>query len=133
MANKGGFAWDEPMKAAADLSTKQYYCVELTAKDTVNVCGAATDVGFGILQNKPEAAGHGATVRVLGKTQAVVDGSGTNIAVGSWLGPNSSGVLVVKATADYSVCARANEAATTSGAIIEVYAFPAGFWRSAAG
>lgn len=133
MANAGGFAWDEPFKAAANLSSKQYYAVEVTAADTVNVCNAATDVVIGVLQNKPEAAGHAARVRVFGKTQAITDGSSVNIAAGDWLGTNATGKLVKKATADYGVCAIANGASTADGTIIEVYLLGPGFFRTAGG
>ena len=61
------------------------------------------------------------------------DTTGTAIAVNDWLGPNSSGKLVKKATADYSACARALEASTADGSVIKVFMFPAGFFRTAGG
>lgn len=132
MAKKGGMVLSESYIAGADLRTKQYYVAELTGANTVGVCNAAADVGFGILQNKPNT-NEAASVAHFGKVPAITDGSGTAIAAGDWLGPNSSGKLVKKATADYSVCARALQASTTDGAIIEVLVFPAGFFRTAGG
>lgn len=133
MATRGGRFIGESFKAGADLRTKQYYAVELgSTADTVTVCNAATDPAIGILQNKPNT-NEAAEVLAVGFGQAITDGSGTAIAIGDWLGPNASGVLVKKATADFSVCARAMEASTTNGAIIKVLVFPAGFFRSAAG
>jgi hypothetical protein len=43
-----------------------------------------------------------------------MDGT-TNIAAGDYLGVNASGVLIKKATADYTLCAVALEACTTDG------------------
>ncbi len=132
MATQGGSRIADSYKAAADLRTHQYKVMELTAADTVNLANAAADVGFGILDNKPNT-GQAAEVVHFGRTQGMVDGSGTNIGVGDWLGPNSSGVLVKKATADYSVCARALAAATAANVVIPVFVFPAGFFRTAGG
>jgi hypothetical protein len=132
MATRAGRFIGDSFKAAADLRTKQYYVVEYTAAETVNVCNAATDVGLGILQNKPNT-NEAAEVVMVGITPAITDGSGTAIAVNDWLGPNSSGKLVKKATADYSACARALEASTADGSVIKVFMFPAGFFRTAGG
>lgn len=132
MATKSAWVWDESYKAAADLTAKQYYVVELTAADTVNVCNAATDVAWGILQNKPNT-NQGANVRHLGISMGVSDGSGTAIAVNDWVGPNSSGVLVKKATADYSTIGIAMDASSASGTVIRVRLIGPGFFRSAAG
>ena len=56
------------LKAAADLSSKQYYLVELTAADTVNVCNGVTDRPIGVLQNAPKS-GEPAEVCALGVTK----------------------------------------------------------------
>ena len=132
MATRSGNFIGDSFKAAADLRTKQYYTVEYSAAETVNVCNAATDVGLGVLQNKPNT-NEAAEVVMVGICPAITDGSGTAISVNDWLGPNSSGKLVKKATADYSVCARALEASSADGTIIKVFVFPAGFFRSAGG
>lgn len=132
MAVQSGEILSDTYKAAADLSTKQYYAMKIAGDNQVNICSAATDAAFGILLNKPVSGG-AAEVVTVGKTYAITDGSGTSIAAGDWLGPNSSGKLVKKATADYSVCARALQASSADGTIIEVFVFPAGFFRSAGG
>ena len=119
MASQSGFCFDRTWTAAADLSTKQYYAVVITGQNLVNVAAAATDRVIGILQNDPKS-GRGAEIRHLGTSLAVTDGSVTAIAPGDLLGPNAAGKLVKKATADFSVCAVANGASTTDGAIIEV-------------
>jgi len=61
------------MKAADDLSTKQYYLVKQTAMDTVDVCAAVTDIPCGVLQNKPSVAGQAAEVCVFGFTKVSSD------------------------------------------------------------
>ncbi len=132
MATQGGSRITDSFKAGADLRTKQYYAVEVTGADTVNVCNAAADVAIGILDNKPNA-NDPAEVVMFGRTQAITDGSSTNIAAGDRLGPNSSGKLVKKATADYSVCAIALGASTTDGAVIPVLVLPGAVFRSLGG
>jgi hypothetical protein len=56
---------DITLLAATDLSAYQYCFVKLTADNTVNVCGAG-EQAIGILQNKPNALGKEARVRVFG-------------------------------------------------------------------
>ena len=51
-------------KAAADLSSKQYYLVKLASDTTVNVSGA-NERAIGVLLNKPES-GEEAIVGVIG-------------------------------------------------------------------
>lgn len=120
--------------AENDLRTKQFYIVELSGNNQVDVCDAATDVPIGILANKPNSAEVAAVMTQHGARQsAAMDGT-TDIAAGDWLGPNSSGVLVKKATADYSVCAIALEACTTNGVEIhDVLWLGPAFFRSAGG
>jgi hypothetical protein len=79
---------DLPLKAAADLSSKQYYYVKITADSTVNVCTAATDIPIGILQNKPDAAGKTADVRVLGVSKLSADAA---LTAGWLVGPSADG------------------------------------------
>src|SRR5690242_8802259 len=123
MSNQGAPLWDEGnLFAENDLSSKQFYAVELSAQNRVDVCDGATDKAFGILQNDPKA-GQAAVVRKLGKSKAVVDGNAAAIAVGDWLGTDANGKLVKKTTNNDIVIAQANEVATTDGAIIEVWVY----------
>lgn len=111
----------ETLKAAADLSAKQYFAVELTANEwECNLCNAATDIPFGLLQNKPKINEAG-TVAVRGVSKAVVDGNAGAIAIGDWLGTDANGKLVKKSADKAVVLARAMQAATVDGAIITVY------------
>lgn len=132
MATESAFVWDESYKAAADLSASQFLAVEYTAVDTVNVCNAATDVGFGILLNKPKL-GQAAVVRHLGVSKAVSDGSGTAIVAGDLVGPNAAGKLVKKAAADFSVIGQALDPSTANGTIIRVKLGAPGYFRTALG
>jgi hypothetical protein len=132
MADQSAFVWDESYTNNTDftlagpgaLTTKQFMCLQRTAKDTVDIFSAPTTQNFaGILQTTPGLQGgnkHAAVARKLGKTKAVVDGSGTAIAAGDPLGPNASGVLVKKTTAGNLVVATSNDAASVANVIIEV-------------
>jgi hypothetical protein len=132
MATKSAAIFDHSYKAENDLSAKQYYFVEYSGVDQVDVCDAAADRAVGILQNKP-VANAAATVRHLGISMVVSDGSGTAIAAGDHLGPNSSGKAVKKATADYSVAGIAMDASTTDGAVIRILMIPINWFRTSGG
>ena len=133
MATEGAFVMDESYIANADLSAKQYFLVKLhTVADQVALVAAVTDRPIGILQNDPDASGKPATVRHLGKSKANVDGSGTAIAIGDYLGPDANGRLVKVTTVDRPILAQARRAATTQGSVIEVTLMPFGFFRTAA-
>jgi len=119
-------------KAAADLSAKQYYAVKLSAADTVALVAAATDKVAGILVNKPKQ-GQAATVVTDGICECVSDGSGTAIAVGDFVGPDSGGKMVKKATADFNICGVAHDASSADGVVIRVRLNLDTFFRSAAG
>jgi hypothetical protein len=106
-------------KAASDLSAKQYYAVKLTAADTVDAIAAATDRVAGILVNKPKQ-GQAATVVTAGVCECVSNGGGTAIAVGDLVGPDATGKMVKKATADFNACGVAHDASTADGVIIRV-------------
>lgn len=75
------------LKAAADLSSKQYYLVELTAADTVNVCNGVTDRPIGVLQNAPQS-GEPAEVCALGVTKINSDAA---LSVGDQIGTAADG------------------------------------------
>jgi len=62
------------LMANADLSTKQFHCVKMTAVDNkVGLCSADGEVFLGVLQNKPNADGVAAEVRALGISKVVAD------------------------------------------------------------
>jgi hypothetical protein len=127
------FVCNDDLSALAD----QFRPVKLvtTAKNRITVCTAATDPVYGIVQDKPKV-GDAAQVAIFGRYFAKVDGSGTAIAIGDYLGVNAAGTMLVKkATADFGVCARALDVCTFAGGIIDVLLF-AGmptFFRTVAG
>lgn len=113
--------------AGADLSAKQYLAVKLTAANTVGVA-AAGEKAIGVLQNKP-TSGLAAAVREIGRTKLVVDGNAAAIAAGDFLKSDALGKGVKTTTDKDFVFARAEEASTVAGDIIEVTVFT-GFYLS---
>lgn len=127
--------WDDSFRSTTDMRLKQFAPVKLTAtKDFITECAAATDRVYGLMQGKPNI-GEAARVAVMGRWTALVDGSGTAIAIGDYLGPNAAGTMLIKkSTADNSVCAIALDVCTISGGKIDVNLFggAATFFRTAA-
>lgn len=120
MATQSAVIWDETFTAENDLSTKQFFAVELSGADQVDVCDNASDRVLGILQNKPKA-GEEAVVRILGKSKAVSDGSGTAIAPADLVGTDANG-RIVKKTADADRLAGiSNGTSSASGTVIEIF------------
>lgn len=113
------YVHDESFGAAADLSNSQYLFVELASATTVSVCNNASDIPVGVLQNDP-TSGHAATVRKLGLSKVVSDGSGTAIAVGDKVGTNGSGKAVKKTANQAYYAGIARSASTADGVIITV-------------
>jgi len=108
------------LKAAVSLVAKQFYCVELTAAGTVNLCDAATDKVIGILQNKP-VAGEACEIPESGIVKGIASGV---IAVGAWVGTDAAGKLVAKTTDKDFVYGLAFEAGAVDGDIIAVLVRP---------
>lgn len=82
------------MKADADLSTKQFYLVKMTANPReVGVCALVTDKPVGVLLNKPDAAGKEASVLVIGQTKISSDAA---LNEGDAIGPSADGQAVAK-------------------------------------
>ena len=81
------------LTAAADLSTHQYKFMEITAANTVNLCGAVTDRPVGVLLNKP-TTGQAATILLAGVTQVVASGA---IVAGRSIGTSAAGLATINA------------------------------------
>ena len=79
------FVWS--FKAAADLTTKRWHIMTLTAENTVNVCDAITDIPIGILQNAPDKDQQ-AEVLIQGISPIKADGA---LAVGNLYGTSADG------------------------------------------
>jgi len=131
MATESYF-WDESFKAENDLSSKQYYAVELSAADQVDACDGIADKVIGVLQNDPTTS-HAAQVRIMGMTKWVSDGTAAGgISAGSLVGTSATGKCIAKATADYTVKGMAMDASSADGTIIRVLLYPACVpWRTA--
>lgn len=79
------------ISAAADLSTSQYCVVYLSTENTVSLASSTTATPFGILQNKPSAAGDAAAVCVFGITKVKF---GETLTYGQLIGNSSLGTIV---------------------------------------
>jgi len=99
--------------AAADLSSNQYYCVELSSTGWVLTGdGEAVD---GVLQDKPES-GQSAEVMIDGVSKCV---SAAAIAKGANVSSAASGKVETSATGNY-ILGRALEASGGDGEVIAV-------------
>ena len=127
--------YDDSFRSTTDMRLKQFAPVKLAAtKDWITECAAATDRVYGVQQSKPNV-GEACRIAVAGRWTALVDGSGTAIAIGDYLGPNAAGTMLVKkSTADNIVCAIALDVCTISGGKIDVNLLggQATFFRTAA-
>lgn len=86
---------DIPLEAAEDLSTNQFYIMQISGDNTVNLADEVS-LPFGILQNKPKVAGRAANVRISGLSKCEAGG---NISAGDPIASDGSGAGV-KASAD---------------------------------
>ena len=78
-------------EAAGDLSSYQYYPVQLNSNEQVILASDAGDECVGILQDDPDTAGHACSVGFKGITKAV---GGEAIDAGSKVGIGAGGKLV---------------------------------------
>lgn len=101
------------------------YAVNLTAANTWSIADNGEAMG-GIVVEAVAAAGDACSVAIGGIGPMIVDGSGTAIAAGDALKPDagSVGKGIVTTTDRDKYGARALEAATTDGAIINVLILP---------
>lgn len=88
-------AWEKDMvidgtrTAAADLSAKQFYFVKLDGSGNVAAITALTDVPYGVLLNKPNAAGKQADVCRLALACKV--SADAALSIGDMIGPSADG------------------------------------------
>ena len=101
-----------PFEAAADLSSKQYCAMKISASQKVNVCSVAGETSIGILQNDP-TLGQEASVMLTGISNAVY---GAAVAAGASLTTNAAGLLITAVTGN-KIMAVAVEA----GAVNEIH------------
>ncbi|MDD5229904.1 MAG: hypothetical protein PHC43_01090 [Candidatus Marinimicrobia bacterium] len=77
--------------ADADLSTSQYCAVSLSTENTVGLATSTVAVPFGILQNKPSAAGQAAEVCIFGITKVKLGGT---VTYGQMIHNSSLGTII---------------------------------------
>lgn len=82
--------------AGSDLSTKQYYAVKINSSGQLALCGD-DEVAYGILQDKPSAAGRAGCVAVSGISKCVFGGT---VAAGDVVNVDGNGKIVALATGD---------------------------------
>lgn len=111
----------------------QYCAVKATANDLEVAPSSSGDVTIaansgvvGVLQNQnPPVLNTAATVRMLGISKLVVDGSGTAIVPGNWLKNDTSGRGVVDtASSSAAAFAMALQASAAANDIISVFVMP---------
>lgn len=109
------------VNAASDLSTKQFYFVKLDSSGNITLAGNG-DWAYGVLQNKPAAAGRAGIVAVAGVTKVV---AGAAITAGTDIGIDSSGRAVPTGTGD-TVVGIARDTVSNAGEIVSVELVPQG-------
>ena len=112
--------------ATADLSGKQFYCVDLDATNATSnlanvvVASVAGQKVLGVLQNKP-IAGQTANVMLYGITKAIAGGTVTQ---GDLVTTDANGKVVTAATGNF-ILGRALESAAAGG-VFSVLLLPGG-------
>jgi hypothetical protein len=120
MSQQAGFH-DLTYTAGANLSAKQYHFLRFSADYTVNTPGAAAQDIIGIQQDDlATAAGIGVLVRPIPQASSSLLKAGAAIAAGAPITSDANGKGVT-ATTGQRYYARAAQAATADGDIIEVH------------
>lgn len=120
MATEQLMAWNTITKPAnADLSSNQFYAVDINSSGKIVVASAAGQRVLGILQNKP-TANQGAGVAVGGVSKAVAAAA---ITAGALLTTAADGRLQT-ATSGQFVVGRAVSAAGAANQLVEILLLP---------
>lgn len=118
-------AWEKEMitvshvPTVTDLSTKQYHFVKVV-NNLIVLCAAATDVPFGVLQNKPSGTAtqpKTATVCIFGITKISSDAA---LLQDAWIGTSADGQADAKTIgtdATEFICGRMLTATSGAGAL----------------
>jgi len=103
-------------QAGEDLSSFQFMAVTLESDGQVDAHDAVTDVPFGVLQNKPSAAGRGAEIMYMGRSKVEF---GETVVVGNLIrfGADSKAYIFVT---DVDVTAFCAGTCTLGGAAGEI-------------
>lgn len=107
---------EKTKKASEDLSSKQFYIVQMDSSGDMEVGESATDLLLGVLQDKPES-GQVGCYRHEGTSKVVASAA---IAIGAYVTTTNAGKAVTTTTQGDIVIGKALEAAATDGDIIEI-------------
>jgi len=107
------------LRASGDLSAYQFRFVKLNASGQVVLAGDG-EWAIGVLQNKPTAAGQGATVAISGISKAVAGGT---LTPGNAVASDAQGRAIRAGTGDY-ILGVALESATAAGQVVSVLLAP---------
>lgn len=107
---------EKTLTAGEDLSSKQYYIVQLDSSGDLEVGEGATDLIVGVLQNTPES-GQAACYRFAGTTKVIASAA---VAIGALVTSAADGEAVTTTTDKDVVIGRALEAASAQGDIFEI-------------
>ena len=88
------------LKAAGDLSAKQFHFVKVSAALTVNACSTTGEECHGVLQNKPSAAGMAANVNGYSGNVTKVT-TGAAVSAGATLMTNAAGRAITWLTTNH--------------------------------
>jgi Uncharacterized conserved protein (DUF2190) len=113
--------FDRSRQASADLSASQYCAVLLNSSSQLALPSAGVDV-YGVLQDKPKAAGRAGSVRILGLTKMVVGAS--TVTAGDKVMVDSAGKAVTATSTNFVIGISEDTGAT--GTTISVLLRPGG-------
>lgn len=105
--------WNLSLEAGADLSSNQYYAIDLNSSGQAVLAGAGAKI-VGVVQNAP-VSGEAATVMVLGRSKGI---AGAAVTAGAELEIDASGRFITLSTG--TSVGFALESATQAGDIISV-------------
>lgn len=109
--------------ADTNLSTKQYFCVNVNTDGEAVLSSATTDEPIGVLENMPSAAGMAAEIKHSGLGKIKIGGT---VAVGDKLGPDTDGMAIAVTANNKTYIAKALQAGV-DGDIIEALIVPVSF------
>lgn len=108
---------DYTVEAGADLSTKQYLFHVMATDGQIDPVGTQGIDANGVLQNKPDAAGKAATLRVYGVSKVVAGGA---INPGAKVMSDNTGKAIAASSTGFCLGVHIGTVAAASGDVIPV-------------
>lgn len=132
MASESAWILDLDYSSHSDNHANQFKAMKLLSTSDCDLVADDADTPIGILQNKP-TAGQAASIRILGVSKMVVDGSGTAIAFGDPIGINDAAIGIKTTVADSPLVGYAQGASSAANDVIAVLlAGPGSVYRTPA-